>query len=119
MLCVLQVHTDSAWELGLAGSLRQEPDLEVHGVTYTNETTFLRDVTRIQPDVILLNEDGPLSLAQLRQLLASVPARSSLRIIVVNLRSNVIDIYDPHERRQVVMTRLDDLPDCIRGEHRV
>lgn len=115
---VLQVHTNSGWEQGLADLLRQEPDLEVYSVAYTNEPILLSDVTRVQPDVILFNEDAPLSPTPLRQLLADASVRSAVRIIVLNERNNVIDIYDPHKRQQVVMTRLADLSYCIRGEPR-
>ncbi len=116
---VLMVRTNLAVDVGLAGLLRQEPDLEVHSVTYKNQTTFLRDITRFQPNVILLNEDGPVSPAQLHKLLAGVLSRSSMRIVVINIRSSVIDVYDSHGRQQVVVTHINDLKACIRGNPHV
>jgi hypothetical protein len=118
MCRVLQVHTNAGWEEGLAGSLRQEPDLEVHRVTFTSESTFLGDVTRIQPDVILLTKDGPLHPYQLREWLISKPALPPARIIVLNTRNNVIDIYDSLETQQAVVTDRADLSHWIRGAPR-
>jgi hypothetical protein len=113
---VLQIHTGSGWEVGLAGSLAQEPDLEVQSVTYTDETTFLRTVMRIQPDVILMNKHGPLSLPRLRKLLNGLPALSAICIIAINVRNNIVDIDDAKQKRQLVVTDLADLCKCIRGE---
>lgn len=108
----------AGWEQGLARSLRQDLGLEVHSVTYTSESTFLRDVTRIQPNVILLNKDGPLQPVPLRELLADMPARSPVRIIVINIHNNVIAIYDPLKTQHDVVTSLADLSKYIRGAQR-
>ena len=113
------VHTNSGWEQGLADRLSQEPDLEVYRVTYMSESSFLGHLTRIQPDVILLNKDALLHPHQLRGLLASMPTQSPVRIIVLNDRNNVVDIYDSLKQRQVVVTRFADLINCIRGAQRV
>lgn len=111
---VLQVHTNTGWEEGWAGSLRQEPDLEVHSIAYTSESAFLDEVTQFQPNVILLNKDGPLHPYPLRQWLARIPAQSRVRIIVFNAHNNVIDIYDSFKTRQAVLTDFIDLIQYIR-----
>ena len=109
-LCrILQVHTNSAWEMGLASSLRQQLGLHVQSITYTSEPAFLGEVTRFQPEVILLNKDGPLYPYPLRQWLTSMPAQPPVRIIVLNSRNNVINIYDSLKTQQAVVTDLADL----------
>lgn len=102
----------------MAGSLSQEPDLEVYSVNYTNESILLGNVTRIQPDVILLNKDGPLHPYQLREWWVRKLDQPPVRIIVLNNRNNVMDIYDPFNTQQAVVTDLADLIHWIRGARR-
>jgi len=118
-LRVLQIHTDSAWEYGLADFLRQVSGLKVKSVLATSESSLLSDLAHFNPNVILLNADVPLSLAHLRLWPSDQLARSLIRLIVINLHDNVMDVYDAHGKRQVTLTRLADLSRCIRGQYPV
>jgi len=111
---VLWVHTDAAWEVGLARALSQEPDLQVQSITPMSKPTILSEVTRFQPDVIVLNEDGPLHPDPLRQWLAGIPALTPVRIIVLNNQNMVIDVYDPFKTWQVMVTDLTALGQFLR-----
>jgi hypothetical protein len=117
-LRVLQIHTDSAWEYGLADYLRQVSGLKVKSVLATSESSLLSDLAH-QSECHLLNADVPLSLAHLRLWPSDQLARSLTRLIVINLHDNVMDVYDAHGKRQVTLTRLTDLSRCIRGQYPV
>ena len=112
---VLHLHTNTVWESGLAEFLRQAPDLKVRSVMVARESRLLGELTRFKPDEILLNKDVPLSLAHLRQWLGDRLARSAVRLIVIDLYDNIMDVYDSHRKRQVVVVHLTDISQCVRG----
>src|SRR3972149_5039421 len=91
---VLVVESGSLLDEGVASLLAQESDLHVSGIAYANDTAFLQDISDARPDVILLNEAGPLDSVRILELLKSIPTLASLRVIVVRLDDNVIDMYE-------------------------
>ena len=113
---VLVVESGSLLDEGVESLLIRETDMQVSGISYADDATFLQDVTHARPDVILLNEDGPLDSARIFELLRDLPGLASLRVIIVRPDDNAIDLY---ERKQVIATQSDDLLALIRrGERR-
>ena len=109
---VLVVETGTLLDEGVESLLSQETDLQVSGICYADDVSFLEDVSQARPDVILLNEDGPLDSVRIFELLNSLPGLASLRLIIVRPDDNTIDMY---EKKQVVATHSDDLLHLIRG----
>jgi hypothetical protein len=112
---VLHLHTHTAWDYGLAQFLSQDSDLKVISVAVASQLGWLSDLTLFKPTVILLNQDVPLSLAHLRHWLGGRLARSVVRLVVINLYDNLMDIYDSHQKQQVAVTHLTDISQCVRG----
>ena len=109
---VLVIETGTLLDDGVESLLGQETDLQVSGISYADGATFLEDVSQARPDVILLNENGPLDSARIFELLNGLPGLASLRLIIVRPDDNTIDMY---EKKQVVATHIDDLLHLIRG----
>ena len=109
---VLIIETGSLLEEGIQRLLAQEADLRVSGVMYTEEAVLLQDIARICPDVIVLNETGPLASAQAFEMLEAVANGGNLSVIVVRSDNNTIDVY---EKRSTTVTKSGDLLALVRG----
>jgi len=107
---VLLIESDSLLDHGIESVLLRQPDVRLSSVSYTGDPAFLRDLVRIRPDMILLNEAGPVNAARLFDLLANVPDLATLRVIVVRPDGNTIDLY---EKRSIVATQSSDLLSLI------
>jgi hypothetical protein len=68
--------------------------LRVISRVYDSETVFLTDVDLHQPDVILLNESELFDFEQILASLLKVSLTTDLRVILVGLNDNIINIYD-------------------------
>ena len=103
---VLVMENGSLLDEAMKALLTHETGLTVSGVTYADETTFLNDVSQMCPDVIVMNDAGPLDAAQLCRLLDHIPAREALWVIVVRSDDNMIDLY---KKQSVVTSQSHDL----------
>ena len=108
---VLVIESGSLLDEGVESLLVHETDLQVSGISYADDDTFLHDVSDARPDVILLNEAGPLDSARIFELLKNLPGLATLRIIVVRPDDNTIDLY---ERQRVEAIQSNDLLALIR-----
>lgn len=70
------------------------PDLIVSHVMYSGDFTFMKSVESDQPDVILIVESSTVDMVSILDLISSRPIVTKLRIIVIRLRNNVIDVYE-------------------------
>ena len=102
----------SIFDDGIVSLLAEETDLQVSGMTFTTEATFLQDVSQARPDVILLDEGRPLDSQRILELLRAIPTLATLQVIVARPDDNTIDVY---EKRSLVLTQRDDLLALIRG----
>ena len=109
---VLVVENGSLLDEGVERLLSHETDFLVSGITYADETAFLQDVSDKRPDVILLNEAGPLDSVQIFELLKNLPTIATLRVIIVRPDDNAIDVYD---RQRVIATQSRDLIGLVRN----
>lgn len=109
---VMIVGSGSLLDEGVERLLRSRESIQVSGIVYSDDTSFLQDVSDMRPDVILLNEAGPLDSLRILELLKNIPTLASLRVVTVRTEDNTIDLY---ERRRVVATHSNDLLDLIRS----
>lgn len=114
----------SIFEEGVAYLLTIGTDLHVSYAEYTDELAFLDDVEQNQPNVILLNESTLLDLARILNLLFSIPSLVGLRVIIIRLSDNRIDVYEmpkqavernEYQRQQFIVTKPDELVAVVRG----
>ena len=112
---VLLIGDSSLLKEGVASLLMAELNLEVSDVTYTDDTTFVQDILRVRPEVVVLKETPALDLARFFQLLRDVPFEEALRVIVVHVEDKALDVY---EKKRVIPKRSQDLVRLIRGASR-
>ena len=117
---VLQVDAGTILDAGLSRLLKGEACVELWTVTYIDDAGFRRDVEKIQPEVILLNKAGLLNYRRALKALCGVPARPAVRIVVVNIQNNKVDVYDLHNWKQfaskhVIILHWDDLAALVRN----
>jgi len=111
---IMIVESGSLLEHGVKHILRQEEDFNIAGLAYHDDAAFLSGLIEVQPDVILLSEDGPISSAHVFELLIDWSFLVSVRIIAIHLDHNRIDLYD---RRSIFATQIGDLMGLIRRKH--
>ena len=111
---IVIVESGSLLEDGVEDILRQEDDFSISALTYRDDATFLSDLIDMQPDIILLNEEGPLNSAHVFKLLADWSFLVTVRIIAIHLEDNWIDLY---ERKRIFATQISDLTGLIRRQY--
>ncbi len=107
---VLLVSSQSAIDEGMLALLEHDQTLHVAITTFADDKRFLDDVTALQPAVILLNEDGPLHLRDMLNLLRQSPALAKTRIITYGLEDKTVKVYD---YRRVVLAESEDLLELL------
>lgn len=91
---VLIIKTGSLLDDGLKSLLMRESELQVATATYTESIAFLMGSGHIDHDVIVISEVDSSSRIQTSELLHRISAQATLRVIVIRLDNNVIDVYD-------------------------
>ncbi len=103
---VLLVSSDSAIDEGVLALLECDHALRVAITTFVDDTMLLEDVAALQPDVILLNEEGPLHLLDMLSLVGQSPTLAKARIITYGLAHKEAKVYD---YRRVAIAESSDL----------
>jgi hypothetical protein len=115
-------------EVGVTNLLTTRTDLLVSRAIYSNDIAFLDIIKRDRPDVLLVCESGLLDTVRILILVLSPPIVTSLRIVIVRLRTNVIDVYARpivvegklfRKPRRIMVKTEDDLLNAIRRKHNV
>lgn len=89
---VLVVDTQGIMGASLEKFLTEEPLVEVYGLVWEEKTDLVQEILRLLPDtIIMVFESG---LMTPNQLLDALPDYGRIRIILVSVISNVIDVYD-------------------------
>lgn len=109
---VLLIGDSSVLTEAIAMWLMSELNLEVSGLTYTDERAFVDAVRRVRPEVVVLIETPSLDPARFYQLLHSLPFEQALRAIVVHQDNQPLDVFD---RQRVMPTGSQDIVRLIRG----
>ena len=100
-------------EQGVESLLAAEPDLQVSDITFSEEETFVQDVVRTRPDVILFHAVGPLTEGRIFELLRAIPTMETLRVIILHSSESTIELY---EKRRINPTQSSDLLTLVRGQ---
>lgn len=115
---------ESIFEEGIAHLLKVGIDLQISCARYTNDLAFLSDIARNQPNAIVMNESATLNPPYILKLLFSIPLQAGLRVIIMRLSNNLIDVYAipkegierrVYERRQFIVTKQAELVAVVRG----
>ena len=116
---------ESIFEEGIANLLTDGVDLQVSSAKYTDDLAFLDEIEQKWPDVIVLNESIPRNTVRILKLLFSIPSLAGLRVVIIRLSDNMIDVYEmpkqtaaknEYEPQQINVTKRDDLVAAVRGE---
>lgn len=110
---VVESESGSLFDQGLKSLLRRKTGWKVSSLLYADEAALLKEILRLCPDVIVLSEAGPIGPAHICQLLKNVPARLSLRVIVVRPDDNAIDQY---RKQTVIASKSRDLIALIQAQ---
>ena len=78
----------------IAHMLISDASLRVIRRVFVDDATFLTDVNWCHPDVIVLNETDLFSCKRMLALLHQISLATDLRVIVMSLNNNSIDIFD-------------------------
>jgi len=95
---------------GIQLLLSGEADLEIIGLPSLNCEDLAQLINKLEPDVIVLDEIN--HLTHLAGLLALLNNFSRLRIVVVRVQDDLIQIYD---KQEVLVTRSGQLSNIIRA----
>ena len=118
------VFGDSIFEEGVANLLKDGADLHVSSAKYTDDLAFLAEIAEKRPDVLMLHESTPKNTVRILKLLFSIPALAGLRVIVIRLSDNMVDVYEmpkrvaarnEYKRKQINVTKPDKLMKVVRG----
>ena len=114
----------SMFEEGLTLLLTFGTGLQVSGAKYVDDLWLLDTIVHNQPDVILWSESTLLDSVHMLGLLISTPSLAGLRVIIVRLTDNIVNVYKLpmqmgagrlYKQQQFVITKRDDLVDVVRG----
>lgn len=113
----------SLFDEGVAHLLTHKTDLLVSRAIYSDDLAFLEIIKRDRPDVMLVCESGLLDTVRILILVLSPPIVMRLRIVIVQLASNVIDVYArpivvagkmSRKTRRIIVKTEDDLLNAVR-----
>lgn len=115
---------ESIFEEGIANLLKVGIDLKISCARYTDELAFLYEIAHNRPDAILFSETAALNPPYILKLLYSIPSQAGLRVIIIRLSNNLIDVYaipkrvvarKVYERKQFIVTKQEELVAVVRG----
>ena len=108
--CVLVLKSDVMLKRAVLSLMNLEKELEIVISEAVDIKKLTRDVSKINPNVILFSESQPLAVKEtVAQLLVSHP---KIRIVIVSVNSNWLHIYDKEDK---LLTRLEDLLTVIKS----
>jgi DNA-binding NarL/FixJ family response regulator len=92
---ILVVDNDEILGAGLENLLSNEESLKVWGVATQEESVLIDEIQRSQPDTVILIAESKLSNPT--RLFTLLPGYGRLRIILVSIDSNILEIYDKQQ----------------------
>lgn len=108
-LCVLLVKSEGLLSAGIESLLRNQAELLVQSIAPINEATLIREIRRICPDVIIV--DQSYATGRLCQFISRLQECPQVRLMVVNDHHSLIQVYG---WQQVIISRAADLVGVIR-----
>ncbi len=92
--------------------LTSEGDLEVSGLVNPDERAVVAAVQQVQPEVVVLVETRSTDTARFYPWLHQAALEQPLRVIVVHLDNQPLDVFD---RQRVTLTGSQDIVRLIHG----
>jgi chemotaxis response regulator CheB len=108
---VLVVENQLLLGAGLQSLLADKADLDVIGISPGDGEELVREIRRIQPDVILLNADS--HLADPVELLALLSHDPGLRVLAFNANNHLVRIHTKQGALEVLVERTPQLVHLI------
>ena len=105
---VLVVHSDLMLGAGIENLLAREKDILVMGTSVT--TNMSSDIDKFRPNVIVLDET--LSFEDLGRVFDLLKDCPELRVMVINLQDNRVNIYN---KREISISQSTDLVYAIKN----
>lgn len=91
---VLLIGNGNAFAEGIMNFLNHQLNLQAWFEEYQDDISILRKVARYQPDVVALVTSHAMNLETILGLLMSIHASTHLRLILLSLESNKVEIYE-------------------------
>lgn len=107
---VLVVFDEPLLRAGVESLLTQDLELEVHCISLPNGDRLAEQLNLYKPEVVIVDEN--LKSVRLSGVFEQLENYPVLRVLVVNIRDNRLQIYD---KREIVVTHTNDLLETIRG----
>ena len=98
-------------DAGIKNLLARDSGLKIATVTFTDLTALLKEVSKKNPDIVVLSESNALDYIRTSEFLRGISPQKTLRVIVIRLQDNVLEIYD---KRRPTMTRDRDLINFVK-----
>jgi chemotaxis response regulator CheB len=106
---VLVLKSDALLKRAVLSLMNLEKELEIVVSEAVDINKLATDVSKINPNVVLLSESQPLAAKEtVAQLLVSHP---KIRIVIVSVNTNWLHIYDKEDK---LLTKLEDLLTVIK-----
>ncbi len=93
---------------GIESMLVRQKELDLVGITLGNKTDLIKKISRLKPEVVILDETTYLVSA--RDLLALLTDWPEIRLVVVSASENRVQIYN---KRQILVTQSTDLVEMM------
>ena len=99
---ILIIETDSMLDQAIKSTVMSAPELQqvVVLARADDQAAFLKEILKAVPDVIVLSEVEPVDWALTSEILHNVLA-DSVRLIVVRLDDNILEVYDKQRIRPI------------------
>ena len=107
---VLVVETGSVLDEAIINLVMGESGLQVVTQPCNDPAAFLKEVSNVLPDVIVVSEAGEVGWTRISEILHGISPEEPLRLIVVRLDDNILEVYD---KQCLKATHNDDLISLI------
>jgi hypothetical protein len=109
---VLVIGRGSVMDEGIRGLLMSELSLQIATASSVDLATYIKAFGTRVPDVIVTSESNPLDWTGISELLHRISPTEMLRVIIVRLEDNTLEVYD---KQSLKMTRNEDLISLIKA----
>lgn len=102
---VLVIGDGSLFDDGIIYLLNYQPNLILTHAKYQDDVSILHAVEQNQADILILAWVGPMNLKYILGMLMSVQTSAQIRLVVLRLETNQIEIYERDNSTNVINTK--------------
>ena len=107
---ILMVNSDLLLSAGVESLLSNEIDFGLRRIILDHEINLSDELNRFQPDTVIMDES--LMMSEPSALMGLLKNRPDMRVIVLQVRENQLQIYKRHD---VPISCVEDLVAVVRG----